>query len=510
MAELCAATSLFTDLGTGQPTDHALRTCVVAMRLAERLQLDDEDRRTVYYATLLRFLGCTADQHQVAAEVGGDEIAFFAGSAPSVMGSSLEELRRMVGLVAPGQSLPRRARLLLALLSDPKGKDRLLAAHCEVAATLALGMGLDPPVVEALRAAYARWDGGGTPSTLEGEAIPVATRIAIVARDVELWSRDVDEDTAVEVVQARRAKAYDPSAVDAALDGSTGRLAASHLAELRRIEGDPWEVALGLEPGEPGVLDGSRLTSALAALGDLADLKAPEFSGHSRRTARLACRAATAEGVDPELVERAALTHDVGVVAVPSGLWCAPRRFTASEWEQVRLHPMWTNRILARCRGLDRVGALAGSTHERLDGSGYPTGARGGAEGWAVLAAADAFDEHCSPRSYRPAATPGDAADRLGALVEGGRLPHAAVAAVLDAAGEAPPMVTVDRPAGLTEREVDVLRLLARGRTNRQIATDLRISPKTVGAHVEHLYAKAGVRSRAAATLFAMQHDLIA
>jgi HD-GYP domain-containing protein (c-di-GMP phosphodiesterase class II) len=507
MAELCAATSLFTDLGTGQSGDHALRTCVVAMRLADRLGLDDHERGAVYYGTLLRFLGCTADQHEVAAEVGGDEIAFFGGSAPTVMGSALEELRAMVPLVAPGQPLHRRARLVAALLADPKGKDRLLSAHCEVAATLATEMGIEPAAIDALRAAYARWDGTGTPSDLEGDAIPVATRIAIVARDVELWARDVDDETAGDVLRARRGKAYDPVVVDAALDGPDGGGAA--LAALRELHDDPWTLVLELEPGAPRTLAGAALTRALGALGDFADLKAPEFSGHSRRTARLAGAAATGQGLDAELVEQAALTHDIGVVGVPSGLWCAPRALTSSEWEQVRVHPMWSARILSRCGGLEGVAALAGSTHERLDGSGYPSGAHGGPDGWAVLAAADCFDEQCSPRAYRPASQPSAAADRLGQLVSSGQLPHPAVAAVLDAAGEATPVVAVDRPAGLTEREVDVLGLLARGRTNRQIADELGISPKTVGAHVEHVYTKAGVRSRAAATLFAIHHDLV-
>jgi HD-GYP domain-containing protein (c-di-GMP phosphodiesterase class II) len=508
MAELCAATSVFTDLGTGQPGDHALRTCVIAMRLAERLGLGEDEQRTVYYGTLLRFLGCTADQHTVAAEVGGDEIAFFAGSAPTVMGSTLEEMRGMLPLVAPGQPLPRRARLLAALLTDPKGKDRLLSAHCEVAATLAGDMGLDQAVVEALHSAYARWDGTGTPAGLEADAIPVATRVAIVARDIELWSRDADHDTAIRVLRTRRAKAYDPAVVDAA-DGRSDAGAADSLASLRHLDADPWDAVLELEPGLPLTVSGPVLTRALRALGDFADLKAPEFSGHARRTASLAQAAATARGIDAELVERAALTHDLGVVGVASGLWCAPRQLTASEWERVRLHPVWSTRILSRCTGLAAVADLAGSTHERLDGSGYPGATRGGSEEWAILAAADCFDEQCSPRAYRRAAAPSEAADRLGQLVTDGRLPHVAVAAVLDAAGEAPPLVTVDRPAGLTEREVDVLGLLARGRTNRQIAADLGIAPRTVGAHVEHIYAKADVRSRAAATLFAIQHDLV-
>jgi HD-GYP domain-containing protein (c-di-GMP phosphodiesterase class II)/DNA-binding CsgD family transcriptional regulator len=504
MAELCAATSLFTDLGTGQPADHALRTCVVAMRLAERLDVAPREAGDTYYVTLLRFLGCTADQHQVADDVGGDEITFFAGMAPVTMGSPGEEVRQMAALTAPGQGLARRALLVARALSDPKGKERLLGAHCEVAERLATEMGLPGEVSDALAVAYARWDGKGIPGGVAEDDIPIATRIAVVARDLELWARDIDHDTAAEVLEHRAGRAYDPSVVAAALDGP--------IDELRHIDGDPWNHVLDLEPGPRRSLDGSQVTRALAALGDFADLKAPEFSGHSRRTARLARAAASARGLDPsevDTVERAALVHDLGVVAVPSGIWCAPRVLTSAEWEQVRLHPLWTRRLLSRCGGLADIAALGGSSHERLDGSGYPAGSSGGPPGWALLAAADRFDEGCSPRAYRPGARPSSMAERLAEMVSADLLPHDDVAAVLTAAGEAVPTVEVDRPAGLTEREVDVLRLLAQGRTNRQIASTLGISPKTVGAHVEHIYAKAGVASRAAATVFAMQHDLL-
>ncbi len=164
-----------------------------------------------------------------------------------------------------------------------------------------------------------------------------------------------------------------------------------------------------------------------------------------------------------------------------------------------------------RCSGLESVAAVAGRHHERLDGTGYPSGIVGDVglvSG--LLACAELYDERISPRPGRAAADPPLVAEEMVRLAGDGTLGQTDVEAVLDAVGVPTPRVMVERPAGLTEREIDVLGLLARGSTNRQIAERLGITARTVGSHVEHIYVKAGVRSRAAATLFAMQNDLLA
>jgi DNA-binding CsgD family transcriptional regulator len=155
---------------------------------------------------------------------------------------------------------------------------------------------------------------------------------------------------------------------------------------------------------------------------------------------------------------------------------------------------------------------VAALHHERIDGSGYHRGAFGEQLGSRarLLAAADAYHAMCEDRPHRPAHNPGGAASLLVAEVDAGRVGRAEVDAVLAAAGQATRPPNVARPAGLTEREVDVLRMIARGLSNKQVAAALGISPKTVGHHVEHLYAKAGVTTRAGATLFAMEHGLLA
>lgn len=501
MAELCAATSLFTDLGTGQPTEHGLRTCLVAMRLADALGLDPASRDEVFYVSLLRFLGCTADAAELAAMAGGDEIRFLAGMAPVAMGSPREEIARMIRLVGAGKRWPQRLRTLARALADSKGGERLLSAHCEVGSRLATEMGLPDGVTGALGAAYARWDGRGVPAGLAGTDIVVSVRVSIVARDVELWSRETGHGAARQVLVQRRGRAYDPAVVDAALD-----VGLDHLCDLG---GELWPAVLDQETNPRWCASGAPLRRALAALGDYADLKLPERAGHARRVARLASGAAEVAGLDgaeADVLVQAALVHDVGMVAVPIGAWRGEQT-GGTEWEQVRLHPHWSARVLGRCAGLDRVAALAGQHHERRDGSGYPFGLSGDlGRASGLLACAVLFDELTAVGDRSRTA---DVAVELAAFADAGALDRRDVIAVLNAAGLAAPPARVDRPAGLTEREVDVLAWLARGLTNREVAATLGISAKTVGAHVEHIYLKAGVRSRAAATLFAMQHDLL-
>jgi DNA-binding CsgD family transcriptional regulator len=195
---------------------------------------------------------------------------------------------------------------------------------------------------------------------------------------------------------------------------------------------------------------------------------------------------------------------------VRNGIWDKPGPLSDGEWERVRLHPYYTERVLARPQGLARLGALAGLHHERLDGSGYHRGAPAGALPPAarILAAADAYHAMTEPRPHRPPWAPDAAAEELRRLVRAGRLDGAAANAVLQAAGH---RVRRRRawPAGLSAREVEVLRLVARGRSNRDIARLLVVSEPTVAHHVQHIYAKIGATSRAGATLYAMQHALL-
>ncbi len=195
---------------------------------------------------------------------------------------------------------------------------------------------------------------------------------------------------------------------------------------------------------------------------------------------------------------------------MPSGIWNAARSLSEGEWEQVRLHPYYTERILDRCAPLRDLAAVAGSHHERLDGSGYHrgTGARALSPTARLLATADVFQALTEERPYRPAKSRDEAAADLERACAEGRMDVPCARVVLEAAGEVRRVPPSAWPAGLTDREVDVLKLVASGLSNKQIAGRLTLSPKTVGHHVEHVYSKIGVSTRAGAALFAMDEGL--
>jgi HD-GYP domain-containing protein (c-di-GMP phosphodiesterase class II) len=270
---------------------------------------------------------------------------------------------------------------------------------------------------------------------------------------------------------------------------------------------------IAAEPALQVLLSEREFDAALEAIADYADLKSPYTLGHSRGVADLAADAGRRQGLGDGVViglRRAGLVHDLGRLGVSNAIWDKRGALTPAEWERVRLHPYLSERMLAASRALAPFAPLAAHHHERLDGSGYPRGLSGAALSPAarILGAADVYHAATEPRPHRPAHTPKQAAAELRAEVKAGRLDGDVVEAVLGAAGHQERRRR-ERPAGLTSREVEVLRLLARGLSNKEIAELLVISGSTAGKHIEHIYEKLDVSSRAAASLLAVQHGLL-
>ncbi|HEU4917194.1 MAG TPA: HD domain-containing phosphohydrolase [Acidimicrobiia bacterium] len=498
VTELLASLSLATDLGTGQPLGHGLSTSLLAVAVANELGCHPEQVRHVQQVALIRFLGCTSDASDTARMAGGDELAFMRAFAPAHLGNTTEALRAMVGAVGAGQPIHRRARLIAAAVVNPVSDSGGLAAHCEVGAMLARRLGLDHEVIAALDHAYERWDGSGEPAGLEGEDIPLETRIAVVARDTDLFARSGQDPH--EILQARRGSAYDPDVVDV-----IDRIR----PEYREAE---WADVMEAEPRPSKQVED--IDRALEAVADYVDLKSPWTRGHSPRVAELAETAARSAGLDDSdrrSLRRAGLVHDLGRVGVPSGIWDKPGPLATAEWEEVRLHPYLTDRVLSRCESLAGLSELASSHHERADGSGYHR--RLAHEQITALArflaASDVMAALTSDRPHRGAMGLDEAAQVIKTEVAEGRLDGEAAARVLEAAGAEEKLPREGNPGGLTDREVEVLCLIAKGRTNRQVGDELFISTKTVGRHVENIYAKIDVSTRAGAALYAMEHRLL-
>jgi len=504
LAELVAALSLGIDLGFGQPMEHVLRQCLIALRLAERLDLDDRTRSAVYYTALLVNVGCHTDAHEQAKWFGDDIVLKSGKYEPSGLRAAAAMIRLLGGAGNP--PLHRFRVGLEFALSGRHEVDRMIAQHAGLARMLAEQLGLPDDVLTSLGGAYEQWDGHGWPGLLKGEEVPVAARVAQLAEYAEVAHRVGGVGAVTSLARKRSGRQFDPA------------LAALLCAEADGIlEGldavGTWEAVIGAEPALAVTLSSEQFDAALEAIATFVDLKSPYTLGHSRAVADLAAAAASQlglAGAEVATLRRAGLAHDFGRLGVSNAIWDKRGPLGTGEWERVRTHPYLTERMLHGSAALAPLGAIAVQHCERLDGSGYPRGLSGNAISVParILGAADAYQAMREPRPHRQQRTADAAAEQLRADVKAGRLDADACAAVLGAAGHRVPRRR-EGPAGLTPREVEVLKLLAQGLSNKEIGARLVISPKTAGNHVEHIYAKIDASSRATASLFAVQHGLL-
>jgi len=507
LADLLAGLSLISDHELGLPPDDAVRSCLVGTALARKLGLSDGEVADVFYTSLLQHIGCIGYAHETYL-VWSDDLAANRAAQRTNFAEPKELLSVYLPTLLRSVDGFERAQIAARFLTNGPGfLKRFATASCEVAAHTARRLGLAHDVQLSLRQYSEWWNGKGAPQGLKGEDIALTGRVVHVASVGAKFDVLGGPALAVDAVRRRAERIFDPAIADTFV---------AHAAELLEAasRGDPRQRVLEVEPEPLRIVPKARLPELAAAFGDLVDLKTPFTHGHSAGVARLARTAGEKLGLDGETLTQlqvAALLHDLGRIAVSNAVWEKPGQLTTAEWEQVRLHPYHSERILSCTAVLQPMAALAGLHHERMDGSGYhrgctaaqiPLPAR-------ILGAADALQAMTQARPHRDALTLDEAAERLHHDAGAGRLDADAVRAVVDAAG-GPRQRRADlRPAGLSDREVEVLRLVARGLSNREVARRLYISPRTAEHHVQHVYGKIGVSSRASAALFAMEHGLL-
>ncbi len=508
LADLLASVSLLSDLGFALPAEESMRTTIIGTALARRMRLEEEVVSDVFYTCLLQHVGCAGFAHETAG-MYGDEMVINAAAART----DANDLGDMVDTYLRAATKGRgpfdfaRVALYTFVRGDAFGR-RFATARCEVGRATARRLDLSNGVRRGLHEVAESWKGGSGALGLQGEEISVVARIATAAATASRFDGIGGADAALVALGRRAGGELDPEVVAAFAEHGTGILAEAHA-------GDPRDLVLDIEPTPVRSVAGRQLVEVAAAIGDVADLKSVFTVGHSSGVAALAADAAAGMDLDQPARGRlqvAALLHDIGRVGTSAAIWERPGPLTATEWEQVRLHPYHSERILARSEVLRPMAEIAGMHHERLDGSGYHRGSQGRdlPVEPRILAAADAFQALTQDRPHRAALDLEGAASTLLEQAHAGRLDPEVVDAVLAAAG-----IASKRPrrssvaGGLSDREVEVLRLVARGRTSRDIARELTISPRTAEHHVEHIYTKIGVSSRAAAALFAMENDLL-
>lgn len=500
-----------TDLATGQSRDFALRSCVLAMRLANEMGLGVEERREVFHHAILRYIGCNADTHLLASAFG-DEIAMRQDLALADLGSHTDLgnifVRAFTRVFAdmPPDELNRAVHEGLASaleISVP-----ILAGHCEVAQRIGQRIGLQDRMLENLAQLYERWDGHGLPRGLKGSEVRLPVRMVTLAQEVIALVEAHGFEAMIAAIGKRRGGAYEAELADLFL-GDAERL-------LDGIDGTvDRETILALEPQPHGLLDEAACEEAYVAIADMIDMRMPFTFGHSRAVAALGEAAGRCMGLpeaDIRAIRWAAYTHDIGELSVPVSTWMKATPFSVRETDTAHLHPYHGERALAALgAGGEPVAALVLRHHERLDGSGYHRYAKAAdlSPAARILAAAEAYQTAREDRPHRSAMTDQAAAAKLRELVRQGRLCPDGAEAVLTAAGQASRRASSASPGGLTPRELEVLRLIAAGHTAKETAQMLEIAPKTADNHIQNLYSKIGVSTRAGAALYALERGLV-
>jgi HD-GYP domain-containing protein (c-di-GMP phosphodiesterase class II) len=413
--ELLPALSFALDLAEGQSMGHSLRCCLIGLELAARLGLPESDRRDLYFALLLKDIGCSSNASRVYELFGGDELATKRDLKRVDWSSYLRAARFAVSHAAPGASWFDRAMRIVALAkAGPAAADELVLIRCRRGAEIVSEMGFGPGVAAGVASLDEHWDGRGRPYALRGPEIPVVSRILLLAQTLDVFASLAEATSALAVIRARAGTWFDPEIVTAAdeLEAEVDRWRSWDEATLLDAVRSRWPVGAPVFQG-PAVLD--QIARVFAAV---VDAKSAFTATHSVRVTDIAVSIGSAlELAAPALAElrRAALLHDIGKLSVPNSILDKPGRLSAQEWEIVRLHPYYTQRILERVDALRPTAFVASSHHERPDGRGYfrglmaaqfPLAAR-------ILAVADAFEALTARRPYRAALSVEQALARL-------------------------------------------------------------------------------------------------
>ncbi len=405
LSEVVSALSYALDITEGQPPGHAVRTCIIGMRLAQVLRLDPAERSALFYALLLKDLGCSSNAARLARIFRSDDLTLKKAHKITDWSKSADSARYAFYMAREGGGALERAWHTLRIGFTEKGSGReMTETRCERGADIASMLGLEPATQDAIRALDEHWDGAGMPYFRKGDEIPLLGRIAGLAQTVEVFASAFDVSTAYQVARARRGTWFDPGLVDVL---ETFRDDYAFWSVL--LVTDQLEYVSDLEPEDRiMVADEARLDQVAQAFARVIDAKSPYTAQHSSGVAAIAV--AIGAGMDcatEELVvlRRAGLLHDIGKLGISNLILDKPSRLTEAEMAEMRKHPGYTYEILARVSRFRAFAALAAAHHERLDGHGYHQGLYASELPplYRILAVADICEALSSERPYRKA-----------------------------------------------------------------------------------------------------------
>ena len=404
LSEVLSGLSYALDITEGQVRGHTERSCVIGMRLAAGLDLDDATRSSLFYALLLKDAGCSSNAGRVAALFGADDAEVKRSRRLTDTSSAPQSVLHVLLQAGAGGSLLNRARLVVSILrSGRAGARSLVELRCERGAAVARAIGLDEVAARAIIDLDEHWDGRGYPSGISGDEISLLGRVLCLAQTAEVFWEQGGPHAACEIARKRRRTWFDPALVDAfvALEPDVGFWRSLESPTVAPLE----------PPDRVLVADDARLDQVAHAFASIVDAKSPYTANHSEGVAEIADALAALLGLDDAAratLRRAALLHDVGKLGVSNRILDKPGPLTQKEWEVVRRHPRWSMEILARVSAFEDIARIAAVHHERLDGSGYYRGltAEELDQPSRILAVADVAEALSADRPYRAALTP--------------------------------------------------------------------------------------------------------
>lgn len=406
LSGVIGALSYALDVAEGQPPGHAVRSCLIGMRLAAELDLPASDRSDLFYALLLKDAGCSANANRMAMLFAADDRAAKATSKLIDWSNPRASFLWSLRTVAPGTGLGRRLQVLRGIRDEGEVTRKFMEARCDRGAEIARMLFLSERTAAAIRSLDEHWDGRGMPDGLRGEEIPLAARILCLAQTVEVFHAAGGLGTARTVAKRRSGRWFDPSLVDAflAFCHDAEFWAALEAPDVSRWE--PRDLALA---GDEARLD--RIAEAFARV---IDAKSPFTARHSERVAEIADGIAAALAFDADerrILRRAGLLHDIGKLAVSNRILDKPGKLSDEEFRAIKTHPVHTLRILERAPCFAELADLAANHHEKLDGSGYPRSLEACDLDlpMRILAVADIYEALTADRPYRPPLAPEEA-----------------------------------------------------------------------------------------------------
>ncbi|WP_315127565.1 HD-GYP domain-containing protein [Comamonas antarctica] len=403
LSELISALSHALDITEGQPEGHCSRCCWIGMQVGRRIGMSEDELWGLYYTLLLKDLGCSSNAARICELYMTNDLAFKHDF--KTVGDSLPQVLNFVlshtGLRAP---LAERFRAVLNILRNGRDlADELIQTRCQRGAEIARLLRFPESVAAGIYHLDEHYNGKGRPDGLAGEAIPLYSRIALLAQVTDVFHTSGGAQAVAEELQRRRGQWLDPELIDALL-------AVADAGFWQQLAGgDIGPAVLALEPGSRLVpLDEDYLDDIAAAFGQVVDSKSPYTSGHSARVALYVDLMAETMGIGAERrrwLKRGALLHDIGKLGVSNSILDKPGKLDGDEWAAVQAHAMYTETILGRIDAFGELARIAGAHHERLDGKGYPRGlsAQDITLETRIITCADIFDAITAARPYRGA-----------------------------------------------------------------------------------------------------------